>query len=257
MDTRNSEEWLASPLLPRLEDVTESQWEALRGGRFFFGHQSVGENVLTGVQELLAQHPHIGLDVLETADPSRMTEPALYHAKIGRNGEPATKLSEFATVASAGVAGSGTAMLKYCYVDVTRQTDPVQLFESYSEAMDSLRESNPGLRILHITLPLQKDWGTIHHLYVALKGDRTTHRELNWIRHRYNERLRRSYDGKEPIFDIARLQSIGRDGRERTVRFRGQRVPVLADEWTYDGGHLNEAARRRVGEAFLVMLATL
>jgi hypothetical protein len=148
-------------------------------------------------------------------------------------------------------------MMKYCYVDVTGQTDPVQLFDSYREAVDSLRASSPALSIVHLTMPLQKDWGTIHHLYVTMKGDRTTHRELNWIRQRYNERLRQTYGGKEPLFDVARLQSIGRDGRQRTARFRGQSVPVLAEEWTYDGGHLNEAGRRHVAEPFVVMLATL
>lgn len=250
-------EEMASVTVPTVEDVTAAEWQRLREQRFFFGHQSVGADVLNGVADVLKARPDLGLRVVETTDTAQMTVPGLYHAKVGRNGEPQSKLDEFVRLAGAGVADSGTAMLKYCYVDITGATDPDSLFETYRKAVDALRASNPGLRIVHLTLPLQKDWGTVQHLYVTIKGGRTTHRELNWIRQRYNERLRATYGGKEPVFDIALLESIGPDGRQRTARFRGERVPVLADEWTYDGGHLNEAGRRRIGEAFLATLAKL
>lgn len=243
--------------LPTISDVAPERWAQLREQRFFFGHQSVGGDVLVGVEEVLAANPEVGLRVVETDDPAEMTEPGLYHARIGENGFPATKLESFLRITGASVADSGTAMLKFCYVDIQGDTDPHALFESYQRAIDSLRTSNPNLRIVHLTLPLRKDWGSLQHWYVTLKGVKDTHRRLNQIRQVYNERMRSTYGGKEPLFDIALYQSIGEDGRQQTVKFKGERVPVLASEWTYDGGHLNEAGRRRIGEAFLATLAGL
>jgi hypothetical protein len=142
------------------------------------------------------------------------------------------------------VADSGTALLKYCYIDVSGETDPAALFEAYQRDVDALKAANPGLTILHVTLPLQTDWGEYFHWKRVIRGKLTTHRELNHIRQDYNERLRAAYAGREPIFDLAHLQSIGPDGKVHTVRYRRSRVPILARAWTYDGGHLNEEGRR-------------
>lgn len=242
---------------PSFGEVTTAGWERLASRRLFFGHQSVGGDILAGVDEVLREHPSIPLRVIETSDPSRMREPGLYHARIGENGKPATKLASFVQLASTGVADSGTALLKYCYVDVEGDTDPIALFEEYRRAVDALKAANPGLTIVHVTLPLQTDWGEYFHWKRVIRGQLTTHRELNWIRQRYNQRLRETYGGREPLFDLAHLQSIGADGTVRTVRYRRSRVPILAREWTYDGGHLNEQGRRRIAEAFLATLASL
>jgi lysophospholipase L1-like esterase len=77
---------------------------------------------------------------------------------------------------------------------------------------------------------------------------------VNLIRHQYNELLRSTYVGKEPVFDLARLESTNADGTTETVRYEGQRVPVLATAWTSDGGHLNEAGRQRMAKALLTTL---
>ena len=111
---------------------------------------------------------------------------------------------------------------------------------------------------MHATLPLQADNGFWFHLKTVLRGNaRSSHRQLNLIRQTYNELLRKAYAGREPVFDLAGLESVAPDGRVVSVRHKGMRVPVLAHEWTYDGGHLNEAGRRRIAEAFLVSLARL
>lgn len=38
-------------------DVTEAEWEGLASRRIFFGHQSVGRNILAGVRTFLATIP--------------------------------------------------------------------------------------------------------------------------------------------------------------------------------------------------------
>jgi len=241
--------------VPTLDHVTQEQWRSLAARRLFFGHQSVGGNVMEGVRDVLTSNPQISLRVIETADPLHMKEPGLYHAVIGRNGAPDSKLLAFTKIVTEGIADSGTAMLKYCYVDITRHTDPDAFFKSYRGAIDSLRAAHPTLTIVHMTLPLRADRGTWHHVKTIVRGN-IPERELNLTRQRYNEMLRVTYGGREPVFDLAFFESRRPDGGAASVRYQGQEVPVLAREWTNDGGHLNPRGRRRIAEAFLATLAS-
>ena len=236
-----------------LSDVTPAQWQTLAGRRIFFGHQSVGGNIMAGVADLLKANPQIRLKVVETAEADSNSGPGFYHALVGRNGDPQSKTDAF--VRSAGRLGGGVAMLKYCYVDVNEQTDPAQLFEQYRRAVEDLRARHPGLTIVHVTLPLQivENWKGI--LAAKLRG-RTTFRDLDAIRNRYNALLRASYV-HDPIFDLAKIESTHADG-SRSFFVRGRdTVYALADELTSDGGHLNEVGRRAAAEQLLVLLARL
>lgn len=239
-----------------LRSVSTQEWIRLGERRVYFGHQSVGAGLIAGVADVLAAHPEIALRVVEVTAAGDMAEPALYHGPIGENGRPDTKTSAFVRLVSRSLDGPGVAMLKYCYVDVKADTDPDAMFEAYRTAADSLRAANPELTIVHFTLPLWVDNGLWFHVRTVVRG-RTSHRELNLFRERYNARLRATYGGREPVFDLALLESTGPDGGRTVVRFRGERVPVLAPRWTDDGGHLNVAGRRRMAEALLATLAKL
>ncbi len=242
--------------LPALEEVTAAEWQRLAGQTLFFGHQSVGANVMEGVAELLRAHPEIPLRVIETNDPARIAAPGLYHGAVGRNGEPDSKLADFGRIAAA-VGDSGTAMVKFCYIDVDASTDAEALFARYRATVDSLRAKQPGLTLVHLTLPLQVDHGTLFHWRTKLRGKQTPYRTLNAIRARYNQRMRETYGGREPLFDLAHFQSLFPDGSVGVVRQDGQDVEYLAPELTSDGGHLNAIGRQRIAQAFLVALAKL
>ena len=239
--------------LSTIEDITSEQWQRLASARIFFGHQSVGGNVLEGVQEVLARRTDIPLKVIEIRSAGEIGAPGLYHAAVGENGKPATKLAAFRTIVGESV-DEGIALLKYCYVDIEADTDPAVLFAEYQQTVETLKAQRPDVKVVHVTLPLVTDIGTLRYVAARARG-LPTGRERNLIRHQYNELLRKAYAGREPIFDLARLESTNAAGEKVTVRFQGEAIPVLASEWTYDGGHLNEAGRRRMAEAFLVTLA--
>lgn len=229
-------------------------WAALVRRRVFFGHQSVGENLLAGVAELATAGSGAPLRIVEAAPPAE-ARPALYHARIGRNGDPSSKLADF--VRRVRAARPDLAAMKFCYVDVSAHTDAEALFASYRRAMSELAEALPSLTIVHVTMPLTGDRGTLFHVRTVLRGKGArSDRRMNAIRQRYNELLRAEYAAREPLFDLAAIESTGADTRPRAVRYRGAAVPVLAHEWTYDGGHLNEAGRRRAAAAFLDVLAS-
>jgi hypothetical protein len=246
--------------MPTFEQVSAAEWQRLAGRTLFFAHQSVGVNLLDGVADLLQEHPDVGLRVVEVADASLVRGPGLFHRRVGQNGKPETKLAEFGAIATdafADPASGGVAMLKFCYADVKGHTDPVALFEAYRRSVGELEAARPGVTIVHVTMPLWKDTGFIDHWGTVALGKATPIRALNAARHRFNELLRQAYRGNAPFFDLAALESVRPDGSVSSVRHDGIRVPSLADEWTHDGGHLNEQARRRIAGYFLATLAKL
>ena len=226
-------------------------WERVAKGTFLFGHQSVGGNVLDGVRDLAAER---GGSDLRIVPDGGISGPGLYGARIGENGSPASKLAAFERLVAAAPS-SAVVLMKFCYVDVRGDTDADALFDMYRQTIDRIRSSRPDVRVVHVTLPLTVDRGLLFHLRTIARR-KTSMRQLNAIRSRYNERLRATFAG-EPIFDLAALESTDRAGRAVAVRFGGAEVPVLAREWTYDGGHLNDAGRRRIADSFLATLASV
>ncbi len=79
----------------------------------------------------------------------------------------------------------------------------------------------------------------------------------NIRREQFNELMRREYTGREPIFDLAAVESTAPDGARQTFEFQGQRGLALFPPYASDGRHLGEAGRRRVAEELLVLLASL
>jgi hypothetical protein len=243
--------------LPTLADVTPAEWATLASRRVFFGHQSVGGNIVQGLQEVLAGHPEIRLTLFESKDLGGNAAPGFYHAWVGANANPDLKVAEFVHIAANGLPVAGSVgMVKLCYVDVQPDSDPVAMFAAYQERIESLRAQNPGLTIVHFTMPLtivESAWfflkAKIRHYH--------TERDRNAIRNRYNELLRRAYAGKEPVFDIAALESRRPDGTISYFRWFSGPVPKLVQEYTTDGGHLNEVGRRMVAEQLLIFLAKL
>ena len=77
----------------------------------------------------------------------------------------------------------------------------------------------------------------------------------NANRNRLNALLRRHYEGREPLFDIARIESTRADG-SRCAWKAGTRY-AMVPEYTDDGGHLNAHGRRWVAEQLLIQLAEL
>ena len=243
--------------LPQLADVDSASWARLAQRRIFFGHQSVGQNIMDGVAEVVTANPHIRLLVVETKDIDAMRAPGLYHGRVGRNAHPSEKEAEFASIAGGAFSSApGVGMVKLCYVDVGPDTDPAALFDSYQRRMAELSARHPGLTLVHVTMPVTTSESTRGYWKNKLLGRRTA-RDLNAIRNKYNALLRAAYVGHAPVFDLAALESTRADGSRAFFRRGADSVFTLAEEYTSDGDHLNDAARRMVAERFLIFLATL
>jgi hypothetical protein len=69
--------------------------------------------------------------------------------------------------------------------------------------------------------------------------------------------MRREYGGREPLFDLAAVESTRPDGSRETLSLGGKTAFALHPGYTNDGSHLNEVGRRRAAEALLTLLARL
>lgn len=229
-----------------------AHWSGLADRRIFFGHQSVGRDIMGGMRALLAEHSGTPLRVVETDRPDLTDGPAFMEARIGRNREPRSKLEAFERIVASGLGAGGIALLKFCYVDVGNDTDVDALYDDYRESIARLEAAVPRIEVVHATIPLRTAPPRWKELAGRLAG-RVQASEVNRRRERFNERLRAEVPG-EKIFDIARIEATRADGSTATRRVGRESVPMLAEEWTTDGGHLNEAGARTAARALLDVL---
>lgn len=245
-------------VLPALRDVAAASWDRLSECRIYFGHQSVGDNILGGVAKILADNPGIRLEVVKGDRAALLDRPVLAHSAIGRNDDPDSKTLAFDATVRAGVGGrADIAILKFCFWDIRASTDVNAVFRRYRETFSALRRDYPRTVFLHTTVPLTVHRTGIAQRLKALVGGVDAWDLDNARRAELNDLILREYGGKEPVFDIARAESTLPGGRRASFSVRGKMLPCLAPEYSRDGAHLNERGAQWVAEQFLIALARI
>jgi len=228
-----------------LDNLSAAAWDKLAGKRIFFGHQSVGYNIMDGVGVLLKENPSIRLTIVETTDPSRFDAPVFAHAGVGRNENPGSKCEAFEQYLDLGIGSrADIAFFKFCYVDINRETDVEKVFESYKATVRRVKTKYPGLTLVHVTVPLTSAEYT---LAVRLKSfiKRILGRvDENVARGKLNERIRKEFGGTDPVFDLAAIESTSPFGESVSFTSHGKKYPCMYPGYTTDGGHLNDAGKR-------------
>ena len=230
------------PALTERSDV-----EAFADGRVFFGHMSVGNNILSGLEQVHAAHgvdPPTAIEIEPGESPTLPADGVLVHALIGENRDPVGKLANFDRTLRAGLAGQvEVAALKLCYIDILWDTDVTKFFDTYRDTLARLENDFPDVRFVHMTVPLTTgSHGIKDHLKV-LAG-----RDDNAARERYNDLIRETY-GPDRVFDIAAVESTEPDGTSDGRE--------LFEGYTSDGAHLNAAGSARVAAELINFVADL
>lgn len=240
-------------------DLSRADLDQLRTIKVFFGHQSVGNNIIAGLQDLLGESGAPLPRIRETSNPADFsTEPLIAHGKVGENTKPLTKIEDFVRIMSMGVGDKvDVAFFKFCYIDLVVGDDPDALFARYRDAMERLEAQFPATRFVHFTMPLR----------VVQSGPRAWVKRIigrpiggyadNVVRNRFNTLVRSAFRGKEALFDLALLESTGPGGSRCTFLADGVANEALCPEYTADGGHLNQSGRRIVAGELLKHIATL
>lgn len=235
-------------------DLTDAQQAKVRSLRIFFGHQSVGRNLLDGLQTLAGENPAYKLNVVQTDTPEAVSGPVLAHFRIGANDNPLSKIASFKEHLLKSGTAVDVALFKFCYVDFGANTDGADLFQKYKQAIIELRKASPKLVIVHVTVPLTTLDSGVKRIVKKLLG-KSTGEGANLSRTRYNDLLRKEFAGKEPIFDLAAMESTAPDGSRCEGSMDGVRYEALCPGYTEDGGHLNKDAARRGALALMHALA--
>jgi hypothetical protein len=238
----------------------ESVLSAVSSKRIFFGHQSVGGNILDGLQEVAKGSGGGGLNIVESSDPKALEKPAIAHALIGKNEEPSSKIAAFQKAMEALGDKADVAFYKFCYVDFDASTDVEKLFGEYQASHDALRSKYPKTTFVHLTTPLTTIQTGPKAWLKRLTGSGAWGEAENVKRHQFNELLRKTYGpgGKnEPVFDLAKAEATHADGRLNTFEREGRQIPYLIPGYTYDSGHLNQEGKVKVARELLTFLAAL
>ena len=222
--------------------------------KIFFGHQSVGFNIIDGISDIVKEEQGASLNIVKTNTPDVFSSPVFAHFTVGENNDPASKVKDFSRFMDNGIGDhADIAFLKFCYIDVNKTTDTDKIFSVYKETMDRLKNRYPKTQFVHVTVPLTVSEVSIKSLIKKLLG-----REDNNIkRNHFNERLIQEFSGQDPVFDLAGIESTSPDGNRSTFTEGGKRYYSLAPEYSDDGGHLNEKGRRVAAVALLKFLSDI
>jgi hypothetical protein len=221
-----------------------------------FGHRSVGKNIIQGIEEYQAkidlkrQIVFCKIDRIE-----QILGNGFYHFLIGQNGHPKKKIKHFKTILQNQKYSKtvNIAFFKLCYVDIDKNTDVEEIFNYYINTIEQIKHEHQKIKVVHITTPLCSH-------KKGLKGilKRVLQTDFNNIkRNLYNEKIRKKYKGKDPIYDLATIESTYPDGRRSSFNYNGKTYYSLANEYTYDGGHLNEVGRKWAAYHLLELLSEI
>jgi hypothetical protein len=240
-----------------IKDIPTCKWERLSQKRIYFGHHSVGFNIVDGVRDLMKESPQIKLNIVETYSTPDFKNGVFAHSRVGRNTNPKSKIDEFQKFMEGGIGDKADiAFFKFCYVDVTTKTDVQKVFDEYKNALARIENEFAKTTFVHVTIPLRITKTTSKTKIKKFLGKKNIWEyEDNIKRNEFNELLRKEYDGKEPIFDLAKIESTYPDGKRSYFTKAGKTYYSLVPDYTCDGGHLNETGRKIVAEQLLLVLA--
>ena len=181
------------------------------------------------------------------------------HSGVGDNGDIPSKIAAFSQMLEK-LKPVDIALLKFCWYDFTPEVDTDGVLGQYQKSIELLKQRHPETKFIHVTVPLTSNDRGLKAGYKSLKDvikqivGKANYFD-NAARCRYNKRLLEIYSGKEPILDLARLESTLPDGSQVASGSGDKRCASLAPEYTDDAGHLNQYGGKIVGEQFLVFLA--
>lgn len=223
-----------------IDDTLKQDLAALHGAHVFFGHHSVGQDILDGLSALSKE---AGIDV-------RIDE-----APIGENTRPLGKFEDFARRAERDPSdGTQVMTMKLCYVDFTPKTDVDELVRGYVQAVERVKKARPGIRIVHVTPPLCSRPSDMKSKLNRTLGRPVWEDLANAKRLAYGRKLRETFPG-EPFFDLSAVESTRPDGSAEEHEVDGKPVPMMWPGYTRDGGHLSDEGKRVAAKAFAHALA--
>lgn len=242
--------------------LTNAQLTRIQNLHILFGHQSVGENIIDGLKQLMEHNPLLQLRIQRVNTAVDCSNPVFGHFLVGSNTDPRSKCDSFKAFMDSGIGNRiDSAFFKFCFVDINENTNLEDIFSYYVETMEYLKNRYPRVTFIHVTTPLTtipQDVRTQFKSFIKKILQRPDWVYLaNVQRNKYNDMLRSKYLGKEPVFDLAAAESVRPDGSLQCFTYRGKTYSRMADLYSDDGGHLNNRGRIKAAKTLLEVLCSL
>ncbi|MBI5832842.1 MAG: SGNH/GDSL hydrolase family protein [Armatimonadetes bacterium] len=203
------------------------------------GHESVGWNVIGGLDQLSRQLPRYRLDI------GHMIQAGWYAQHkgfgdffVGNAANVPGKAQAFEQRLRSGVGDRvQVASLKLCWADMQPRVDTDQAFAAYTGVLERMKQAYPQVTFVYWTMPLRRE---------AMLQER---------RLRFNELMAQYVRTHSVVlFDIADIECHKPDG---SLAVNETGTPALWDGYTTDGGHLNDVGSQRAARAWWWLMARL
>jgi hypothetical protein len=249
-----SEHKTAGLLMMDDKEIKE-ELKVLTQERIFIGHQSVGSNILDGLREIINEYHSDSLHIQQLGKNNDARLPFLLESLIGENCRPKFKCSEYTRIVDElAPKGLTIAMMKFCFLDITHETDPNWVFDKYAVTVKSLQQKYPATIFVHVTVPLTTDPDIVLKVYRFIRGQSIDHDADNLAREQFNERVRKEF-AKNLIFDLAAIESTHGDGTREIRKKTTGAFYSLAKEYASDEGHLNDYGKKLAARELIRTLA--
>lgn len=192
------------PAEPPSSDLDLAAYNAALSKRTVFGHQSVGWQVLQGVQMWADEfnQPNPTFPDYEGAGLPG-SGGFLGHFYAGTNGDVFTKTAEFLSHLGNNLASQvDIIVLKFCYADMRSNSGytPQQMFDEYKSWVDTVESTYPALTIIYAT--------------AAIVMGENSDGANNGLRQTYNDLVRAEYAASGRLWDVADIQSTDPSGNK-------------------------------------------
>jgi len=239
--------------------ITTEDLIAVAHTRVFFGHQSVGMNMLNAIPAIYTDHGVSAPSIEQGRAKAAPNGGFIAHQFIGENTKPLLKIEDFNRTMRDGMGRRvDIALMKFCSLDITSSTDVDAIFARYRDTMAALERDFPSVTFIHVTVPLSTEPNLLSRLKTLVKkllGRSDPFRqEDNVARERLNALIRREYGGRH-LFDLAAIESTKPDDTRVSGRYENQEYFALYDGYASDRLHLNAVGSTVAATAFLEAIA--
>jgi len=221
----------------------------------YFGHQSVGYNIIQGLNDIIKSIPDSQLNIIDIDQTREVSGSYFAHSKIGYNRQPRTKCDNLILRLNDPILKDVDIILsKFCYVDFNSDTNVDELFDYYSKTVADIKKNFPDKIFVHITVPLttiQSDWKAS---IKKMLGKPLSGVVENVKRNKFNELIKNTYSS-EPIFDLSMIESTYPDSSKETFNYDGKKYYALIPDYTNDGGHLNNLGSKIAARELIRVIA--
>ncbi|MCP4672192.1 MAG: hypothetical protein GY857_12900 [Desulfobacula sp.] len=239
------------------KDILKSSLNKLAEKRIFFGHRSVGNNILQGIDDILTQYPGIHLKILKYEAVKRPKDKGIIHAWIDQNGSPQSIADDYTRMVEK-IPGKDMDFALIRFTPWYGKTDMDEIFKDYTIAIEQLKQRHPKTVFIHGTFPLNHSKTSFKTWIKKLIGKKEIWEyDGNILANRFNEKLRDNYLGKQPFYNLELIQSTYPDGRRSQFTLDGKKYFNLIKDYTYDNTHLNEKGRQMAAERLLTLLDSI